>query len=100
MLSLLPANVGGTLTRNTLPQSSYPKSSCDVLWPVVNRNHPSVTTRSHKTLVNEVSVINPALQAAAFLAQGYNCSLREEQIMSDKLPGKAPTTHYTGVQLS
>lgn len=100
MLSLLPVDVGGTLPQNTLPQNSYPKSSCDVLWPLVRRNNPSITTLFHRTLVNEVSIINPALQAAAFLAQSYKCPLRKEQITLFNLTRKAPTTHYTGMQFS
>lgn len=61
MLSLLLADVGGTLARNALPRSSYPKSSCDVLWALVRRNNASVIAWFHRTLVNEVNVINPAL---------------------------------------
>ena len=100
MLSLLPANVGGTLAWNTLPQSSYPESSCDILWPLVRRNNPSIITWFYRTFVNEVSIINPALQAAAFLAQGYKCPLRQQQITLFNLTSKAATTHYTGAQLS
>lgn len=100
MLSLLPADVGGAPAGNTPPQSSYPKSSCDILWPLARRKNPSVIAWFHRTLVNEVSVINPVLQAAEFLAQGYKCPLRKEQIRLFNLTSKAPTTHCAGAQLS
>lgn len=44
-----------------------------------------------------MSVINPALQATAFLAQGFKCPLRKEKIMLFNLTSKAPTAHYTGM---